>query len=229
MKYAYLLFIVQIIIQVPAGASQFKSMVKLFAVEFEAARSLKEELENLSPKDNSNEAKLLQRLSDYTDEIGKLGTLMKAHHEGKPIPLRNVVQSLKKITQQEAPLLTEIRKTLFERFDSEFLKRRSHELRDAEIHPEQRNPIWNRAIHQSEIDFYRWFKGEIQWASKPTETQDRNTHVLNWLENNLEQVEELITSSLGDSGIEFRTHGQTIDEMARAKYQAPKTHELDPN
>ncbi len=28
--------------------------------------------------------------------------------------------------------------------------------------------------------------------------------------------------SLGDSGIEFRTHGQTIDEMARAKYQAPK-------
>ena len=35
--------------------------------------------------------------------------------------------------------------------------------------------------------------------------------------------------SLGDSGIEFRTHGQTIDEMARAKYPAPKTHELDPN
>jgi hypothetical protein len=28
--------------------------------------------------------------------------------------------------------------------------------------------------------------------------------------------------SLVDSGIEFRTHGQTIDEMARAKYQAPK-------
>ncbi len=187
-----LLFIVFFVIAQPLEASRFKSMVRFFAVEFESAKILRNELQNLPYKKNSNEEHLLNLLETYVDEIGKLGGLMRDHHEGKPVPPQKIIQSLKSISNNEFPLMTEIQKTLFENFNSTFLERRSEEFRQSKKSPERINPVWDRALHKREIDFYKWFKGEIQWNTPQDSIHERNTQFFNWLEENLEEVGSLI-------------------------------------
>lgn len=177
-------------------------MVKFFAIEFQNAKQLVEELKKTNPKSESNEDRLLKIVSDYTDEIGKLGGLMRDYYEKKPVSLEEVLHTLRAINQFEKPLITEIQKSLFERFDQSFLQRRHEELEHSNDDTTQVNTIWERAIHHREIDFYQWFSADLRSERSWTNTQVQNAHLFDWLDKNLDQVESLIQHD-GETGFDW--------------------------
>ncbi len=191
-----LLLISQTCLGISAHAS-LKSMVKFFAVEFEGAKTLRDELQALTPKDNSNEKKLLDLVSTYLDQIGKMGGLMKDHYERRPVPPESVIESLKAINQAEIPLIEFIPQLLFKKFNMDFLHRRRNEDLADRQDPSKPNPIWYRAIHFGEaIDFCKWFTDDVNWVTSPSNDadseQNKNAPFFNWLQDNIHHVTRLI-------------------------------------
>ena len=176
----------------PVHAS-IKSMVKFFAVEFQSAKALAEELDALPPEKDSKEEHFLKLLTAYMDEIGKLGIFMRDHHEKRKVSPSDVLQSLKAIHRAEIPLISEIPRLLFTRFNKDFLHRRRDEDLKAKEDPTEANQIWYRAIHLGgTIDFFKLFKDDVQSIESPSDNIEKATQFFDWLEENLYQVNQLI-------------------------------------